>query len=107
MATAGIRLTSSYRQQASRRNNYRFTIAVQQLIEETTPDLLIIETTGPADPNPIVDAKEMLRLTPGALPYMLNFTCGRFDFPTSCPSACALVTQTGRLYRQRPPYLSG
>jgi cobalamin biosynthesis protein CobW len=36
-------------------DDYRFAIAVQQIIEETTPDLLIIETTGLADPNPIVD----------------------------------------------------
>jgi hypothetical protein len=58
---------------------------VQQLIEETTPALLIIETTCPADPNLIIDAKEMLRLTRGTLPYMLNFTCGRFDVPTPAP----------------------
>ena len=36
-------------------DDYRFAIAVQQIIEETKPDLLIIETTGLADPNPIVD----------------------------------------------------
>jgi cobalamin biosynthesis protein CobW len=36
-------------------DNYRFAIAVQQIVEETTPDLLIIETTGLADPNPILD----------------------------------------------------
>ena len=36
-------------------DDYRFAIAVQQIIEETTPDLLIIETTGLADPNPILD----------------------------------------------------
>ena len=36
-------------------DDYRFAIAVQQIIEETTPDLLIIETTGLADPNPIID----------------------------------------------------
>jgi hypothetical protein len=58
---------------------------VQQLIEETTPDLLIIETTSPADPNPTVDAKEMLRLTRGALPYMFNCTCSRFGVPTPAP----------------------
>jgi cobalamin biosynthesis protein CobW len=36
-------------------DDYRFAIAVQQIVEETKPDLLIIETTGLADPNPIVD----------------------------------------------------
>jgi cobalamin biosynthesis protein CobW len=36
-------------------DDYRFAIAVQQIIEEVSPDLLIIETTGLADPNPIVD----------------------------------------------------
>ena len=36
-------------------DDYRFAIAVQQIIEETKPDLLIIETTGLADPKPIVD----------------------------------------------------
>jgi G3E family GTPase len=36
-------------------DDYRFAIAVQQIIEETKPDLLIVETTGLADPNPIVD----------------------------------------------------
>jgi cobalamin biosynthesis protein CobW len=36
-------------------DDYRFAIAVQQIIEETKPDLLILETTGLADPNPIVD----------------------------------------------------
>jgi cobalamin biosynthesis protein CobW len=36
-------------------DDYRFAIAVQQIIEETKPDLLIIETTGLADPNPISD----------------------------------------------------
>jgi cobalamin biosynthesis protein CobW len=36
-------------------DDYRFAIAVQQIIEETKPDLLIIETTGLADPNPVVD----------------------------------------------------
>jgi cobalamin biosynthesis protein CobW len=36
-------------------DDYRFAIAVQQIIQETKPDLLIIETTGLADPNPIVD----------------------------------------------------
>jgi G3E family GTPase len=36
-------------------DDYRFAIAVQQITEETNPDLLIIETTGLADPNPIVD----------------------------------------------------
>jgi G3E family GTPase len=36
-------------------DDYRFAIAVQQIIEETTPDLLIVETTGLADPNPVVD----------------------------------------------------
>jgi G3E family GTPase len=36
-------------------DDYRFAIAVQQIIEETKPDLLIIETTGLADPNPIID----------------------------------------------------
>ncbi len=35
--------------------DYRFAIAVQQIIEEVTPDLLIIETTGLADPNPVLD----------------------------------------------------
>lgn len=36
-------------------DDYRFAIAVQQIVQETKPDLLIIETTGLADPNPIVD----------------------------------------------------
>lgn len=36
-------------------DDYRFAIAVQQITHETKPDLLIIETTGLADPNPIVD----------------------------------------------------
>jgi G3E family GTPase len=36
-------------------DDYRFAIAVQQITEEVKPDLLIIETTGLADPNPIVD----------------------------------------------------
>jgi cobalamin biosynthesis protein CobW len=36
-------------------DDYRFAIAVQQITQETKPDLLIIETTGLADPNPIVD----------------------------------------------------
>jgi G3E family GTPase len=36
-------------------DDYRFAIAVQQIVQETTPDLVIIETTGLADPNPIVD----------------------------------------------------
>jgi cobalamin biosynthesis protein CobW len=36
-------------------DDYRFAIAVQQITEEVRPDLLIIETTGLADPNPIVD----------------------------------------------------
>lgn len=36
-------------------DDYRFAIAVQQITQETRPDLLIIETTGLADPNPIVD----------------------------------------------------
>jgi cobalamin biosynthesis protein CobW len=36
-------------------DDYRFAIAVQQIVAETKPDLLIIETTGLADPNPIVD----------------------------------------------------
>jgi cobalamin biosynthesis protein CobW len=36
-------------------DDYRFAIAVQQIIEETKPDLLIVETTGLADPAPIVD----------------------------------------------------
>src|SRR5919197_1650535 len=36
-------------------DDYRFAIAVQQIFEETKPDLLIIETTGLADPNPIID----------------------------------------------------
>src|SRR5688572_1789163 len=36
-------------------DDYRFAIAVQQIVEEVKPDLLIIETTGLADPNPIVD----------------------------------------------------
>jgi cobalamin biosynthesis protein CobW len=36
-------------------DDYRFAIAVQQITEEIKPDLLIIETTGLADPNPIVD----------------------------------------------------
>jgi cobalamin biosynthesis protein CobW len=36
-------------------DDYRFAIAVQQIIEETKPDLLILETTGLADPNPVVD----------------------------------------------------
>ncbi|MGH8066301.1 MAG: CobW family GTP-binding protein [Candidatus Entotheonellia bacterium] len=36
-------------------DDYRFAIAVQQIIQETKPDLLIIETTGLADPNPIID----------------------------------------------------
>lgn len=36
-------------------DDYRFAIAVQQITQEIKPDLLIIETTGLADPNPIVD----------------------------------------------------
>jgi cobalamin biosynthesis protein CobW len=36
-------------------DDYRFAIAVQQIVQETQPDLLIIETTGLADPNPVVD----------------------------------------------------
>jgi cobalamin biosynthesis protein CobW len=36
-------------------DDYRFAIAVQQITQEVKPDLLIIETTGLADPNPIVD----------------------------------------------------
>jgi cobalamin biosynthesis protein CobW len=36
-------------------DDYRFAIAVQQITEEIKPDLLIIETTGLADPNPVVD----------------------------------------------------
>jgi cobalamin biosynthesis protein CobW len=36
-------------------DDYRFAIAVQQIIQEAKPDLLIIETTGLADPNPIID----------------------------------------------------
>lgn len=36
-------------------DDYRFAIAVQQITEEVKPDLLIIETTGLADPTPIVD----------------------------------------------------
>jgi cobalamin biosynthesis protein CobW len=36
-------------------DDYRFAIAVEQITQETKPDLLIIETTGLADPNPIVD----------------------------------------------------
>jgi G3E family GTPase len=36
-------------------DDYRFAIAVQQIIQEVKPDLLIIETTGLADPNPVVD----------------------------------------------------
>ena len=36
-------------------DDYRFAIAVQQITQETKPDLLILETTGLADPNPVVD----------------------------------------------------
>jgi cobalamin biosynthesis protein CobW len=36
-------------------DDYRFAIAVQQITEEVKPDLLSIETTGLADPSPIVD----------------------------------------------------
>ncbi len=36
-------------------DDYRFAIAVQQITQELKPDLLIIETTGLADPDPIVD----------------------------------------------------
>jgi cobalamin biosynthesis protein CobW len=36
-------------------DDYRFAIAVQQITQEIKPDLLIIETTGLADPNPVVD----------------------------------------------------
>jgi cobalamin biosynthesis protein CobW len=36
-------------------DDYRFAIAVQQITEEIKPDLLIIETTGLADPGPVVD----------------------------------------------------
>jgi cobalamin biosynthesis protein CobW len=36
-------------------DDYSFAIAVQQITEEIKPDLLIIETTGLADPGPVVD----------------------------------------------------
>jgi cobalamin biosynthesis protein CobW len=35
-------------------DDYRFAIAVQQITQEVNPDLLIIETTGLADPTPVV-----------------------------------------------------
>ena len=36
-------------------DDYRFDLAVQEIIETTRPHLIIIESTGLADPEPLVD----------------------------------------------------
>jgi cobalamin biosynthesis protein CobW len=53
-------------------DDYRFAIAVQQIVQETRPDLLIIETTGLADPNPIVDRLKTASLARDAVITMVD-----------------------------------
>jgi cobalamin biosynthesis protein CobW len=59
-------------------DDYRFAIAVQQITQETRPDLLIIETTGLADPNPIVDRLKAASVARDAVITMVDAT----TFPT-------------------------
>lgn len=53
-------------------DDYRFAIAVQQIIQETKPDLLIIETTGLADPNAIIDRLKTASLARDAVLTMVD-----------------------------------
>src|SRR5919109_4125779 len=53
-------------------DDYRFAIAVQQIIQETKPDLLIIETTGLADPNPISDRLKTASVARDAIITMVD-----------------------------------
>jgi cobalamin biosynthesis protein CobW len=53
-------------------DDYRFAIAVQQIIAETKPDLLIIETTGLADPNPISDRLQTASVARDAIITMVD-----------------------------------
>jgi G3E family GTPase len=53
-------------------DDYRFAIAVQQIIQETKPDLLIIETTGLADPNAIIDRLKSASLARDAVLTMVD-----------------------------------
>jgi cobalamin biosynthesis protein CobW len=53
-------------------DDYRFAIAVQQIIQDTTPDLLIIETTGLADPNPIIDRLKAANVARDAVITMVD-----------------------------------
>ena len=53
-------------------DDYRFAIAVQQIVEETKPDLLIIETTGLADPNPIIDRLKTASVSRDAVITMVD-----------------------------------
>ncbi len=53
-------------------DDYRFAVALQQIIHETRPDLLIIETTGLADPTPIVERLSTAGVTRDAVITMVD-----------------------------------
>jgi G3E family GTPase len=53
-------------------DDYRFAVALQQIVHETKPDLLIIETTGLADPAPVLGRLESAGVARDAVITMVD-----------------------------------